>query len=75
MAGEAAGKETVLDVYSTVGWVAIAVGIGVIVISPLIKKLMHLDTLTDETVDDDLEGQGEFGEPQAAGIHPAIRKD
>ena len=73
--GEAAGKETVLDVYSTVGWVAIAVGIGVIVISPLIKKLMHLDTLTDETVDDDLEGQGEFGEPQAAGIHPAIRKD
>jgi proton-dependent oligopeptide transporter, POT family len=45
--GESAGKQTVLDVYSTVGWVAIGAGIAVIVISPLIKKLMHLDTLKD----------------------------
>lgn len=73
--GETAGKETVLEVYSTVGWVAIAVGVGMIVVSPLVKKLMHLDTLSDDTVDDDLEGQGEFGEPQAAGIRPSIRKD
>ncbi|WP_417610152.1 peptide MFS transporter [Parasphingorhabdus sp.] len=70
---EGAGPDRVLDVYSTVGWVAVAVGVGVIVISPLIKKLMHLDTLTDETVGDDLEGQGEFGEAQAAGVHPTIK--
>ncbi|PHR21239.1 MAG: MFS transporter [Sphingopyxis sp.] len=70
---EGAGPDRVLDVYSTVGWVAVAVGVGVILISPLIKKLMHLDTLTDDTVDDDLEGQGEFGEAQAAGVHPTIK--
>ena len=63
--GEAAGKSTVLDVYSTIGWVAIGVGIAIIVISPLIKKLMHLDTLKD----DDLAGQAELAEPQAPGIH------
>ena len=70
---EGAGPDRVLDVYSTVGWVAVAVGVGVILISPLIKKMMHLDTLTDDTVDDDLEGQGEFGEAQAAGVHPTIK--
>jgi len=71
--GEEAGKQVVLGVYDTVGWVAVGVGVGVMVISPLIKKLMHLDTLTDDTVDDDLLGQSEIGEPQAAGMHPATR--
>ncbi|MXP15316.1 MFS transporter [Altererythrobacter confluentis] len=71
--GETAGKATVLGVYSTVGWTAVGVGIAVMVISPLIKKLMHLDTLVDDTVGDDLLGQKEVGEPQAAGIHPATR--
>ncbi len=46
--GEAASQQTVLDVYTTIGWIAIGVGIAVFVISPLIKKLMHLDTLADE---------------------------
>jgi proton-dependent oligopeptide transporter, POT family len=46
--GESAGQQTVLDVYSTVGWVALGAGVVVLVISPLIKKLMHLDTLADE---------------------------
>jgi POT family proton-dependent oligopeptide transporter len=45
--GEGAAKETVLGVYSQIGWVAIGVGVGVLLISPLIKKLMHLDTLRD----------------------------
>ncbi len=74
--GEEAGKQVVLDVYSTVGWVAIGVGIFVLVISPLIKKLMHLDTLSDDNVGDDLLGQSEGpGEPQGAGIHPATRSN
>ena len=68
--GEEAGKAVVLDVYSTVGWVAVGVGVGVLVISPLIKKLMHLDTLTD----DELEGSSEAGlEAQEAGVHPATK--
>ncbi len=72
--GEEAGKQVVLDVYSTVGWYAIAIGVGVMVISPLIKKLMHLDTLQDDDVGDDLLGQSEGpGEPQGAGIHPETR--
>ncbi len=66
---EAAGKQVVLDVYSTVGWYAVAIGVGVMVISPLIKKLMHLDTLKD----DELAGEAELGEPQAAGLQPATR--
>lgn len=70
---EGAGPERVLEVYSTVGWVAVGVGIAVIAISPLIKKLMHLDTLQDANVGDDLEGQREIGEPGAAGIHPTTK--
>lgn len=70
---EEAGKQIVLDVYSTVGWYAVGVGVVVMAISPLVKKLMHLDTLADDTVDDDLEGQSEIGEPQAAGIHPSTK--
>ncbi len=72
--GEEAGKQVVLDVYSTVGWFAVGVGVVVMVISPLVKKLMHLDTLVDETVDDDLEGQAGAGlESQEGGIHPTTR--
>jgi len=45
--GGAATQQTVLDVYSTVGWVAIGAGAAVLAISPLVSRLMHLDTLTD----------------------------
>jgi POT family proton-dependent oligopeptide transporter len=68
--GEGAAKETVLAVYSQIGWITVAVGVGVIVISPLVKKLMHLDTLKD----DDLEGTAAAGlEAQEAGVHPNSR--
>lgn len=70
--GEDAGKQLVLSVYSTVGWYAVGIGVAVMIISPLIKKLMHLDTLRDETVDDDLEGQAGAGlEAQEGGMHPS----
>jgi proton-dependent oligopeptide transporter, POT family len=68
--GEGAGREVVMAVYSQIGWIAIGVGVAVVVISPLIKKLMHLDTLRD---DGPLEGQAELGEPAAAGVHPTNR--
>jgi POT family proton-dependent oligopeptide transporter len=67
--GEGAGKETVLAVYSTVGWVAIGVGVAVIAVSPFIRKLMHLDTLRDA---DELAGYKEVGgdHGQDAGLYP-----
>ncbi|MBY6127448.1 peptide MFS transporter [Qipengyuania aquimaris] len=68
--GEEAGKQVVLDVYSTVGWYAVAIGVGVMVISPLIKRLMHLDSIKDDA----LEGQAEAGlEAQEGGVHPTSR--
>ncbi|HEX8213855.1 MAG TPA: peptide MFS transporter [Allosphingosinicella sp.] len=66
---ETAGKETVLDVYSTIGWIAVAVGVGMVVISPLIKKLMHLDSLRDNQ-EEELAGYKEVGEREAAGMFP-----
>lgn len=71
--GEGAAKETVLAVYSQIGWIAVAVGIGFVIVSPLVKRLMHLDTLGDSNVGDDLRGASELGEPQAGGIHPETR--
>ncbi|WP_432815665.1 peptide MFS transporter [Sphingorhabdus sp.] len=68
--GEGAGREVVMAVYSQIGWIAIGVGVAVVVISPLIKKLMHLDTLRDDAP---LEGQAEAGEAAAAGVHPTNR--
>jgi POT family proton-dependent oligopeptide transporter len=65
-AGEAPGKDTVLDVYSTIGWISIGVGVAVLAISPLIKRLMHLDTLQDER----MAGDAELAEPIAPGIPP-----
>jgi len=70
--GEEAGRELVLSVYTTVGWYAIGIGVVVLVIAPFIKRLMHLDTLRDDTVGDDLEGLSQAGvEAQEAGVHPA----
>ncbi len=68
--GEGAGKELVMSVYGTIGLYAIGFGILVVVVSPLIKKLMHLDTLRDDSA---LEGAAEIGEPAAAGVHPTNR--
>ncbi len=47
-AADGGGEGQVLEVYSNVGWLAVAVGVGLIVLSPLIKKMMHLDTLGDD---------------------------
>ena len=67
-AAAASTPETYHEVYTTVGWVAVGVGVAMILISPLIKKLMHLDTLRDD--DDELAGYKELGEKQAPGMFP-----
>jgi POT family proton-dependent oligopeptide transporter len=69
--GEGAAKEVVLGVYSTIGWTAVGVGVVMVVISPLIKKLMHLDTLRDNE-DEELAGYKEIGgdRGQDTGLFP-----
>lgn len=44
----AEGTSTILEVYNKIGWVAVGVGVVVILISPLISRLMHLDKIRDE---------------------------
>ena len=72
--GEATGgeggemsREGTLAIYEKIGWITIGVSVAVLLVSPLIKKLMHLDTLGE----DDLAGRAELGEPQAAGVNLA----
>ncbi len=67
--GEATGgergdatKESILAIYSTIGWVTIAIAVGVLVLSPIVKRWMHLDTLKDEpTVPDPRSRRGPAG--------------
>ncbi|MCR2832388.1 peptide MFS transporter [Parerythrobacter lacustris] len=71
-------RELALNAYWNMGLVAVGVGLVVMVVSPLVKKLMHLDSLRDD--DDASEasrvfGDAEVGEPQAGGIHPASKND
>jgi POT family proton-dependent oligopeptide transporter len=73
--GEATGghdgqmtKQGLLDIYQLFGWIAIGAGVVVLLLSPIVKRWMHLDTLRDR--DEGIAGTGELGEPQAAGIHP-----
>lgn len=42
---------TVTSVYTKIGWIAIAVGVAMILVAPLVKRLMHLDTLQDQAVE------------------------
>ncbi|MEM1111882.1 MAG: peptide MFS transporter [Pseudomonadota bacterium] len=72
--GQDAGKLVVLEVYTSVGWYAVAIGAAVMMLSPLVRKLMHLDTLKDEVDGAQLAGSAEAGlEAQEGGIHPAAR--
>lgn len=71
--GEATGghdgemtKAATLGIYNQIGWVAIGVSVVVLALSPFVKKWMHLDTLRD---DNELAGQTELAEPQAAGVN------
>src|SRR5688500_1256755 len=73
--GEMTGGESVemsmeltLDIYSKIGWITIGIAVAVMVVSPLVKRLMHLATLKD---DDELAGYKELAdENQGAGLFP-----
>lgn len=45
--GDSAGPENVLAVYTRVGWMAMGLGVVMLAIVPLIRRLMHLETLRD----------------------------
>jgi POT family proton-dependent oligopeptide transporter len=64
--GEGIAADHVLDVYSTIGWWVIGVGVAAVPVSWLITRLMHLDQLGR----DDLAGQPQLAEPAAPGMHP-----
>jgi POT family proton-dependent oligopeptide transporter len=71
--GEATGGESgemsrdlTLSIYNEIGWIAVGCGVLVLAVSPLIKRLMHLDTLKDE----DLAGRAELAENQGPGMFP-----
>ncbi|WP_338425292.1 peptide MFS transporter [Sphingopyxis kveilinensis] len=76
--GEATGghdgqmtKQGLLDIYELFGWISIGAAVAVLLVSPIVKRWMHLDTLRDR--DDGLAGVGE-AEAQAAGIHPEPKR-
>ena len=72
--GEATGNGTggemtkagTLAIYNEIGWIAVGVGVVVLAVAPLVKRLMHLDTLKDV----ELAGRDELAEPAGAGMHP-----
>lgn len=53
--GEATGghdgalsKQGLLDIYEMFGWIAIGAAVAVLLVSPVVKRWMHLDTLRDD---------------------------
>lgn len=63
------------EVFQTIGWVAVGIGVLLVLLSPILTRAMHLDTLEDDNAANDLAGESEVGEPAAAGIHPASKND
>jgi POT family proton-dependent oligopeptide transporter len=77
--GEATGgesgelsKQALLDIYQLFGWISIGAAVAVLLVSPIVKRWMHLDTLEDRTggLPDRKEGPAEA---QGAGMHPETR--
>ncbi|HEY6816183.1 MAG TPA: oligopeptide:H+ symporter [Croceibacterium sp.] len=85
--GEATGghdgamsKQGLLDIYEMFGWISIGVAVAVLLLSPIVKRWMHLDTLKDR--DDELidafagEGSAQAGiEAHEGGMHPPVRPE
>ena len=40
-------KQGLLDVYELFGWISIGAAVVVLLLSPIVKRWMHLDTLED----------------------------
>ncbi|HEU0099163.1 MAG TPA: peptide MFS transporter [Allosphingosinicella sp.] len=79
--GEATGghdgemsKQGLLDIYQLFGWISLGAAVVVLLLSPIVKRWMHLDTLEDRTEagDRELAGYKEVGgdRGQDAGLFP-----
>jgi POT family proton-dependent oligopeptide transporter len=56
------------EVFWIIGWVGVGIGVLLVILAPVLRKMMHLETLSDD-VDHALAGQKEIGEQAAAGTH------
>lgn len=65
--GEGAGPDRVLEVYWSIGWWIIVIGVVAVPLSWLVTKLMHLDTLGKDDLGHGLAGEAQLAEPAAAG--------
>lgn len=65
----AAAKATYATVYTNVAYVGMAIGVVMLIISPLIKRLMHVETLKGDP-NHALAGEAEMGQPGEGGVHP-----
>jgi len=54
-------KEATIEIYWMIGLITIGISVAVMVVAPLVKWLMHLDTLQDE------EGESREGDPVGPG--------
>jgi POT family proton-dependent oligopeptide transporter len=68
--GGAMTKEGTLSVYATIGWWTLGIALAVLLVSPVIRRLMHIDTLQDP-VDHAMAGEAQLAEPQGAGFDTA----
>jgi proton-dependent oligopeptide transporter, POT family len=46
-------KEATLSVYNSIGWWTVGIAVAVLLLSPIVTRWMHLDTLKDEPVTPD----------------------
>jgi POT family proton-dependent oligopeptide transporter len=74
--GEATGghdgemsKQGLLEIYEMFGWISIGAAVAVLLVSPLVRRWMHLDTLEDRNTDQVMAGDKELAEPIAPGIN------
>jgi len=43
-------KEVTLAIYSRIGWITIGIGVVVLLVSPVVRRWMHLDSLADRVL-------------------------
>ena len=74
--GEATGghdgemtKQGLLDIYSLFGWITIGIGVGVLALSPIVRRWMHLDSLRDD-IDARIRDADATGEAESTGPQP-----
>ena len=58
----AAQLDSYQNVFSTIGWVGVGIGVILVLLSPILTKMMHLDTLKDD--DPVSEAERTFGDAE-----------